>query len=200
MLVLYITIMSALIAGLGCVPVLSLFSSSKGSSGGGDSGGSGSSPAPAGGGSETPSSSSTWVLVLIHITNGLIMMGVVGLTVSMLMGILRACGYTGLVFMPDPFCPGCLWCMDLNGGPGLGWAPFVECSGAGECGLVLLAILVVVMLIVGITAAMYMLYAVLWALVQQGLDKAQSMVENVQPEGHEARPEGRGETDAAAAR
>lgn len=177
--VLYLLLLSGLIAVLGFVPVLGLLPSSKSS---GDSGGSGgSSPAPAG--DDSSGAQPLWMRVAFHIANGLIMMGVVGLAVSMVLGVLRACGYTGLVFMPDPFCPACLWCLDLNGGPGLGWAPFVECSGAaGECGLALLVILVVVMLIVGITAAAYMLYAVLWALVQQGLDKAQAMVENVQQE------------------
>jgi hypothetical protein len=172
--ILYLVLMSGLIAVLGFVPVLGLLPSSKGS-GGSDS------PSPGGG--DSSSTHSLWLSVSYHIANGLVMMGIVGLLVSMVLGIMRACGYTGLIILPDPFCPACLWCLDINGGPGLGWAPFVECSGAaGECGLALLVILVVVMLIVGITTAAYMLYAVLWALVQRGLDKAQSMVENVQQE------------------
>lgn len=188
MTVLFLLLMSGLIAVLGYVPMLGLLPGGKGGSG--SSGGV--APAPgggdSGGGSSSDSTQAMWVLVSYHVANGLITMGVLGLLVSMVLGILRACGYTGLVFMPDPFCPACLWCLDLNGGPGLGWAPFVECSGAaGECGLALLVVLVVVMLIVGITAAAYMLYAVLWALVQQGLDKAQSMVENVKQE-HEQQP------------
>jgi hypothetical protein len=186
--VLFLILMSSLIAVLGFVPVLGLLPSGKGSS----SGGGGDTPAPPGGGGGDSGGSSTqpaWVLVSYHVANGLITMGILGLLVSMLFGILRACGYTGLFIMPDPFCPACLWCLDLNGGPGIGWAPFIECSGAaGECGLALLVVLVVVMLIVGITAAAYMLYAVMWALVQQGLDKAQSMVENVQQEQEQQQP------------
>jgi len=173
--------MVSLIAGLGCVPVLSYSPSSKAGSGGG-----GGSPAPGGGGSGGSSSPQPmWMLVSLHIANGLVMMGIVGIAMSVVLGVLRACGFTGMAFLPDAFCPGCLWCLDLNGGPGLGWAPFVECGAAGECGLALLVILVVVMLVVGIMAAAYMLYAVLWALVQRGLDTAQSMVENVQ---HEQEP------------
>lgn len=187
--VLFLILMSGLIAVLGFVPVLGLLPSGKGSSSGGGSGG-GDTPAPPGGGGSSGSSTQpAWVLVSYHVANGLITMGILGLLVSMLFGILRACGYTGLFIMPDPFCPACLWCLDLNGGPGIGWAPFIECSGAaGECGLALLVVLVVVMLIVGITAAAYMLYAVMWALVQQGLDKAQSMVENVQQEHEQQQP------------
>lgn len=191
--VLYLLLMSALIAVLGFIPVLNLLPSSKASSGdsGSGSGGGGISPSPApgggggggGGGSGSVVPQPMWVLVSLHIANGLIMMGVVGLFVSMALGILRAVGcYTGLWVLPESFCPACFWCLDLSGGPGIGWAPFVECGAAGECGIALVVILVVVMLIVGITAAAYMLYALLWALVQRGLDKAQHMVENVQQE------------------
>lgn len=182
--VLFLLLMSGLIAVLGYVPVLGLLPSrGSGSSSGGDT------PAPGGGGGSSSSMQPAWLLVLYHVVNGLITMGLFGLLVSMMFGIMRACGYTGFLIMPDAFCPGCLWCLDLSGGPGLGWAPFVECTGAaGECGLALLVVLVVVMLVVGITTAAYMLYAVLWALVQQGLDKAQSMVENVQQEHGEQQP------------
>lgn len=183
MLVLYCLLMASLIASLGCVPVLSSFSSSKAGSSGGGSGGGGDSPAPGGGGSGGSSTPQPmWLQVSLHIANGLVMMGIVGIAMSVVLGVLRACGYTGMAFLPDAFCPGCVWCLDLNGGPGLGWAPFIDCGAAGECGLALLVILVVVMLVVGIMAAAYMLYAVLWALVQRGLDTAQSMVENVQQE------------------
>jgi hypothetical protein len=36
------------------------------------------------------------------------------------------------------------------------------------------------MLVVGLIIAAYMLYIVIWLLVQSGLNRAQSMVENVQ--------------------
>jgi hypothetical protein len=39
------------------------------------------------------------------------MMGLVGLVGSGVLGLLRACGYTGLFFLPDAFCPSCLWCL-----------------------------------------------------------------------------------------
>jgi hypothetical protein len=65
---------------------------------------------------------------------------------------------------------------------GLGWAPFVECGSAGECGLAALVVVAVLMLMLGVVMAAYMLYGLLWMLVQAGLNRAQHMVENVQQE------------------
>jgi hypothetical protein len=64
-----------------------------------------------------------------------------------------------------------------NGAPLLG-----ECLAAsgGECCIAFGAVIAVMMLVVGIIIAAYMLYIVIWLLVQSGLNRAQSMVENVQ--------------------
>jgi hypothetical protein len=46
----------------------------------------------------------------------------------------------------------------------------------------MMGVLAVVLLVVGLISACYMLYGVLWLLVEAGLGQAQQMVENVQQE------------------
>jgi hypothetical protein len=53
-------------------------------------------------------------------------------------------------------------------------------ASGGECCIAFGAVLAVMMLVVGLVIAAYMLYIVIWLLVQSGLNRAQSMVENVQ--------------------
>uniref|UniRef100_A0A383VTN4 RING-CH-type domain-containing protein n=1 Tax=Tetradesmus obliquus TaxID=3088 RepID=A0A383VTN4_TETOB len=119
---------------------------------------------------------------VVHTFNGLILMALLGLMLSLMMKVGRAFGLPALALLPDPWSStgACLWCMDLHGG----LSPFVTCSsGAGECGLAVLVIMSVLMLMLGLVLAAYLLYGVLWVLVQAGLSKAQQLVENVQLDG-----------------
>jgi hypothetical protein len=119
---------------------------------------------------------------VVHTFNGLILMALLGLMLSLMMKVGRAFGLPALALLPDPWSStgACLWCMDLHGG----LSPFVQCSsGAGECGIAVLVIMTVLMLMLGLVLAAYLLYGVLWVLVQAGLNKAQQMVENVQQDG-----------------
>lgn len=174
-----------MIVVLGFVPVLSLFPSSiGGSSGGGSSPPPPPSPSPdpsGGGGSGSGTSHVLWLQLAWHAGNGLVMMGILGLLGSLVLCVLSAMGYRGI--LPPDIFPACWLCLDVNTAPALNWVPFAECGAAGgECGAAFLVVLLVVMLVIGIMAAAYMLYALLWVLLQLGLDKAQYMVENVQKE------------------
>jgi hypothetical protein len=118
----------------------------------------------------------------VHTFNGLILMALLGLMLSLMMKVGKAFGLPALALLPDPWSStgACLWCMDMHGG----LSPFVQCSsGAGECGIAVLVIMMVLMLMLGLVLAAYLLYGVLWVLVQAGLSKAQQMVENVQQDG-----------------
>jgi hypothetical protein len=119
---------------------------------------------------------------VVHTFNGLILMALLGLMLSLMMKVGRAFGLPALALLPDPWSStgACLWCMDMHGG----LSPFVQCSsGAGDCGIAVLVIMTVLMLMLGLVLAAYLLYGVLWVLVQAGLNKAQQMVENVQQDG-----------------
>lgn len=129
--------------------------------------------------SSSSSTGSYTAKIAIHIINGVILMGLMGLVLSLMLQLGRAFGLPALALLPEPWCPSCIWCMQEGG---LGWAPFIECGTAGECGLALLVVVAVVMLVVGVVMAAYMLYGLLWLLVQTGLNRAQRMVENVQHE------------------
>lgn len=135
--------------------------------------------------SSSSSSSISAAKVTIHIGNGVIMMGIMGLVLSLMLQLGRAFGLPALALLPDPWCPSCIWCMQEGG---LGWAPFIECGTAGECGIALLVMVAIVMLVVGVVMAAYMLYGVLWLMVQAGLSRAQRMVENVQQEEQPSNP------------
>lgn len=159
----FLLAMAACITVLGFIPLTnSFFSNSSSSSTGGSS-----------------SSRSSASIVSIHVANGIILMGIMGLVLSMMVHLGRAFGLPALALFPDPWCPSCMVCMQEGG---LGWAPFVECGSAGECGVALLVVVAVVMLMLGVVMAAYMLYGLLWMLVQAGLNRAQHMVENVQHE------------------
>eukprot|EP00877_Chromochloris_zofingiensis_P003918 jgi/Chrzof1/13527/Cz08g00320.t1 len=112
----------------------------------------------------------------IHVLNGIAMMGILGLFLSIVIGTLRACGVHGIWFLPDPFCPG-LACLDCPGGA-LGWGPIADCGGMAECG----AAMLVIMLAVGFVLACYMIYGVLFMMVQRAVAQAQYMVENITAE------------------
>jgi hypothetical protein len=119
---------------------------------------------------------------VVHTFNGLILMALLGLMLSLMMKVGRAFGLPALALLPDPWSStgACLWCMDVHGG----LSPFVQCSsGAGECGIAVLVIMTVLMLMLGLVLAAYLLYGLLWVLVQAGLSKAQQLVENVQLDG-----------------
>eukprot|EP00775_Hariotina_reticulata_P011541 gene11541-11684_t len=185
--------MCSCIAVLGFVPLLNGWSNSSSSSasssasgGGGSGAGGGHTP---GGGTDPapPSSSSSGPLlhvniIVVHIANGVLMLGVVGLVLSILIAVGKACGVPGVLLLPEPWCPSCMLCLDGTSGAGLNWAPLLECSTIGECGVVMFGVFAVVLLVVGVVTACYMLYGVLWLLVQAGLGQAQQMVENVQQE------------------
>lgn len=110
-------------------------------------------------------------------------MGILGLLLSIMVHLGRAFGPSAFALFPDPWCPSCMVCMQEGG---LGWAPFIECGSAGECGVALLAVVAVVMLMLGVVMAAYMLYGMLWMLVRAGLNRAQHMVENVQQDEQQA--------------
>lgn len=110
----------------------------------------------------------------LHVLNGVSVMGLLGVALAVALAGLHAAGLVSLWWLPDPWCP--LLCVECNGGGGLGWAP-MECVGAGECGLVLLVVVVVV----GFVGASYLLYHLLGMCTQRLLERAQHMVENVQP-------------------
>lgn len=175
LLIMFSLLMAAFISVLGFVPITNrMFTIGSSSSG------TGSSPAP-GGDSGSSIRGMSVPYTVIHILNGVVMLGVVGLLMGILLLFGRACGIPAVALFPDSlWCP-CVWCLELNGNgvPILG-----ECAAAsgGECCIALGAVLTVVMLVVGVMMAAYMLYFVLWLLVQTGLSRAQHMVENVQQE------------------
>jgi uncharacterized membrane protein YgcG len=199
---LYVLLMAALVAVLGCVPVADLMprgggsGSSGGGGGGGDTGGGGGSarPAPAPSpptppgppgppGPRAPPAAAPplplWAVLALHAANGVAMLGLLGLVLSSALGLARACGLAPawLVLLPDGACaPSCLaYTTD-----GLGCAPCLECGAAGECGLALVVLLAVAMVAAGVAMSAHLLYAALWAGVQHACAHAQQMVENVQ--------------------
>jgi hypothetical protein len=117
-----------------------------------------------------------WALASLHVANGLVMIGLLGLLLFVVLAVLRCCGVTVPVGGDLALCGACA-APDCGG---FGFLPFYECGAAGECGVAFLGVLAVVALVLGIVMAAYTLYALLLSLLQQGLDKAQYMVENVQ--------------------
>lgn len=166
-----------LLAALGFIPFLdsSLAGSSgrggKPSGGGGDSGGGG------GGGASGDITSVVGKLGL-HLLNGLVGLGLLGLVASAALGVARLLGHPVPFALPDPWCPAamCLDCGSQGGG--------VLCLelGAGECGIALAVVLGVALLAVGITASSLMLWQALLLGARAALAGAQHMVENVAPQ------------------
>ncbi|KAF6263338.1 hypothetical protein COO60DRAFT_456323 [Scenedesmus sp. NREL 46B-D3] len=142
--------------------------------------------AAAAGASLSTLSASPISYLVVHAFNGLILMALLGLMLSLMMKVGRAFGLPALALLPDPWSStgACLWCMDVHGG----LSPFVQCSsGAGECGIAVIVIMTVLMLMLGLVLAAYLLYGMLWVLVHAGLSRAQQLVENVQQEGKGSR-------------
>jgi hypothetical protein len=106
-----------------------------------------------------------------HMLNGFVMLGILGLSASLLLCCFQAAG----VQLPDflASAPDCRhFCMNCTGGPFLYLG---DLGAAAECGYFLLGMLV----LVGFLFACYMIYAMLWHLTKRALDTAQHMVENV---------------------
>ncbi|KAF8062701.1 SPAC3H8.02 [Scenedesmus sp. PABB004] len=197
--VLFAVLMSGAVFLAGFVPITdALFTTS---SDGGGSGGPGASPAPgpppgspAPGGGGRGGRGGGELLVpygVVHVLNGVVTLGLLGLATSAALLAGRACGLPGAALLPDASCcPCCLLCLDGGGGGG---APLLgEClasAGAGgECCVALGALLAVLAIAGGVLLSAYMLYSLLWLAVQAGLARAQSMVENVHPAAPPAGP------------
>lgn len=176
--IMFVLVMAASIAVLGYIPVTNdMFGKGSSSSSSSDPSPS-PSPSPGGGGS-----GSSWNIdapyPVIHLLNGLIMLGIVGLCLSLLLLCAAYCGARAAIFLPDTiWCP-CMWCLECNGSgaPLMGEA---LAAGGGECCIAFGAVIAVMMLLVGLVTACYMLYGVIWLFVQSGLNRAQNIVENVQ--------------------
>jgi hypothetical protein len=125
--------------------------------------------------------------VMTHIVNGVIMMAMLGIALTIAVGISRASGVNLLWFLPDPWLPGCL-CLDCTFG-----CPLEAGIFGAECGVALLAIMVVMLIAVGFAMACYMLYGMLWLMVCSLLQRAQHMVENVTPQQHSNQQQKQGE-------
>ena len=117
----------------------------------------------------------------LHILNGIVALGALGLVASVALAVARACGGVAWLALPDPWCPAAL-CLDCEGGGGL---PFVclEATGAGECGVVLAVLAGLALLAVGVAAAASLAYQLLLLGTRAALDRAQRMVENVGGDG-----------------
>lgn len=100
----------------------------------------------------------------LHILNGMVCLGILGLVGSIVAVCLGLCGHRGMQHMF--FCPGMCQCYDM---------PLLMGGGAAECGVVLLGIFVVV----GFVVACAAVYRMLWYTLQSLLENAQYMVENV---------------------
>jgi hypothetical protein len=124
----------------------------------------------------------------LHLLDGVAVMGLLGVLLSLSLAGLRACGLVSLWWLPDAgWCP--MLCLECNGG-GLGWAP-LECAGAAtECA----ALMLIVLVLVGFVSACYMLYHMLYMQTQAVLEGMQSMVENV----HKPKPSAAPHSSSAA--
>lgn len=117
----------------------------------------------------------TYGPVLAHLGNGIVGLGIMGIVLSLVLGIARACGAATLLWMPDPWCPTAL-CLDCQGG---GLPLCVDCMGAGECGMALAAFLAVLIVVLGVVASAMLTWSMLLMVTQLVLGKAQRMVENI---------------------
>ncbi|GBF99934.1 hypothetical protein Rsub_12627, partial [Raphidocelis subcapitata] len=110
----------------------------------------------------------------LHVANGVVALGVLGLAASVMMGVARACGAVSLLWLPEPWCPTAL-CLDGGG------LPICLDLGAGECAMAMTAVLGVALLVAGLAASAMITWQLLLMGAQAVLSKAQHMVENVQP-------------------
>lgn len=109
--------------------------------------------------------------VITHIANGIVLLGILGLVVSVILGLARACGAATFLWMPDPWCPAAM-CIDCQGG-GL---PVCMELGAGECGMAMMAFLGVLVILLGVVASAVLTWHLLLLGAQIALSKAQHMV------------------------
>jgi hypothetical protein len=136
-------------------------------SAGGDAGGGG-----GGGGGPRPPPSGADAAVL-HVVNGVVALGILGLCVSIGLLIARACGLAPLIPAPDPWCPAAL-CVDCGS---QGGCPLcLEVSGAGECGMVVAVLAGTALVALGVAASAAMTWQLLSLGAAAALDKAQKMV------------------------
>lgn len=103
--------------------------------------------------------------VVLHILNGVVVMGVLGVVLSVASIICRAAGITTFWCLPDAVVHSCCLCCSECSGPSLLWGD-LSMVGA-ECGLAFLSLLVVMTISVGFLMSCYMLYAILWAVNMQ---------------------------------
>lgn len=173
---LFVLLLSACVAVLGCVPLMqaALQPTTPPTPGGGG----GSSGRGGGGGSAGPGTPPGVPYLLLHIANGVIMMGLLGLTLALVLVIARACGLPGVALLPDPWCPACLLCCD-SGGQSTALAECAAASADCECCAVAAVLVAGAMLLAGVLVMASAIYAGIWLALQAALERASAMVENV---------------------
>jgi hypothetical protein len=109
----------------------------------------------------------------LHIVNGVVALGILGLITSAGLLVARACGAAQLLWMPDPWCPAAL-CVDCSQGGG--WPLCLEAGGAGECGMVLATLAGAALLTLGVVASVMLTWQLLLLGAAAALERAQKMV------------------------
>jgi hypothetical protein len=111
---------------------------------------------------------------LVHAANGVVVLGVLGLALSTVLGLARACGAAGLSFLPEPWFPAAV-CLDCQGGG----VPLCIEVGATECSVALAALLGAALVVVGVAASAVLLWQLVLMGAQSVLGRASRMVENI---------------------
>jgi hypothetical protein len=106
---------------------------------------------------------------VLHVANGVVALGVLGLAASVMLGVARACGAMSLLWLPEPWFPTAL-CLDGGG------LPICIDLGAGECALAMTAVMGAALVFVGLIASAVITWQLLLFGAQSVLSQAQHMV------------------------